>query len=144
MPSFNRLKESLQLNAAHMDTGRLGTLQHLQYTKSLHQELRQLKPSGGEEEKEKPSRKDKPLHGKYHQQINKVPDIEQSYQWQRKAVLKDSTEALIMAALEQALSSRAIEAGVYHTRQPPRCRLCKEASETVQHMVKECKMQTST
>ena len=70
----------------------------------------------------------------YHQQIEDVADIEKSYQWLEKADLKDSTEALIMAAQEQALSTRSIEAGFYHTRQDPRCRLCKDAPETVQHM----------
>ena len=34
-----------------------------------------------------------------------------------------STEALILAAQEQALGTRSIEAVVYHTRQDPRCRL---------------------
>lgn len=49
------------------------------------------------------------------------------------------TEALITAAQEQAVSTRSIKAGVYHTRQGPRCRMCKEASETVQHIVEGCK-----
>ncbi|XP_065327969.1 polymeric immunoglobulin receptor-like [Pelmatolapia mariae] len=38
------------------------------------------------------------LHGTYHWQIKKVGDIQKSYQWLDKAGLKDSTEALIMAA----------------------------------------------
>jgi len=60
--------------------------------------------------------------------------------WLEKAGLKDSPVTLIMAAQEQALSTRAIEAGVCHIRQDPRCRLCKEASETVQHIATGCKM----
>ena len=40
----------------------------------------------------------------YHQQIEEVADI------------KKSKEALIMAAQEQVLSTRAMEAGVYHIR----------------------------
>jgi len=51
----------------------------------------------------------------YHRQTEEVNDIEKSCQWLEKSGLKDSTEALIMAAQEQALSIRAIEAGVYHT-----------------------------
>ncbi|TWW64501.1 Transcription factor 7-like 1-B HMG box transcription factor 3-B [Takifugu flavidus] len=39
-----------------------------------------------------------------------------------------------------ALNTRAIEARVHHTRQDPRCRLCGDAPETVQHMTEECKM----
>ena len=40
-----------------------------------------------------------------------VADIKESYQWLEKAGLKDSTQALIMAAQEQALSTRSIEEG---------------------------------
>ncbi|TWW77408.1 Cytoplasmic dynein 2 heavy chain 1 [Takifugu flavidus] len=86
------------------------------------EENRQQKPTK-EEEPEGLSWKDKPMHGMYHRQIEEVADIEKTYQWLTKAGLKDSTEALIMAAQEQALSTRAIEARVYHTRQDPRCRL---------------------
>ncbi|KAF7648062.1 hypothetical protein LDENG_00162600 [Lucifuga dentata] len=49
-----------------------------------------------------------------------------------------------MAAQEQALSTRSIEAGVYHSRQDPRCRQCKDAPETVQHIVAGCKMLAGT
>ncbi|TWW62748.1 hypothetical protein D4764_04G0013950 [Takifugu flavidus] len=79
------------------------------------------------------------MHGMYHQQIEEVADIEKTYQWLTKAGLKDSTEALIMAAQEQALSTRAIEARVYHTRPDPRCRLCGDVPD-VQHITAGCKM----
>ena len=95
--------------------------------------LRQQKPSR-DEEPEGPSWKDKPLHGMYHRQMKEVSDMEKTYQWMEKAGLKDSTEALLMAAQEQALNTRAIEAGVYHTRPDPRCRRCREEPETVQHI----------
>ena len=39
MHRLDRQQESLQLNAAHMDTRMLGTLLHQQDTKSLNQEL---------------------------------------------------------------------------------------------------------
>ena len=109
----------------------------------LSEYLRQQKPDDAEEEEE-PSWRDKPLHGMYHRQIEEVADIKKSYQWLEKAGLKDSTEALIMAAQEQALSTRSIEAGNYHTRQDSRCRLCKDAPETVQHIIAGCKMQAGT
>jgi len=48
----------------------------------------------------------------------------------------------MMTAPEQALSTTAIEGGVYHIRQDPRCRLWKETS--VQHTVAWCKMQAGT
>ncbi|KAK7906619.1 hypothetical protein WMY93_015231 [Mugilogobius chulae] len=68
---------------------------------------------------EEPSWEDKPLHGTYHRNITEVADLKISYQWLERAGLKDSTEALILAAQEQALSTRAIEAQIYHTRQDP-------------------------
>lgn len=55
--------------------------------------------------------------------IAAVADIEKSYQLLEKAGMNYSTEALIMAAPEQAFSTRSIEAWVFNTRQDPRCRL---------------------
>ncbi|XP_037549573.1 usherin [Nematolebias whitei] len=55
--------------------------------------------------------------------------------------LKDSTEALIMAAQEQTISTLAIEIGVYQTRHHPRCKLCKYAPETGQNILAGCKIQ---
>ncbi|KAF7665893.1 hypothetical protein LDENG_00129980 [Lucifuga dentata] len=46
-----------------------------------------------------------------------------------------------MAAQEQALSTRSIEAEVYHSRQDP---LCRDAPETVQHIIAGCKMLAGT
>lgn len=40
-----------------------------------------------------------------------------------------------MGLQEQAQTARTIEAGVHHTRQDPRCRLCKEAPEANQHII---------
>ncbi|XP_051916213.1 uncharacterized protein LOC127597287 isoform X2 [Hippocampus zosterae] len=101
-----------------------------------------LRQWGTEDEalEEGPSWEDKGLHGMYHRTITEVADLKKSYQWLERAGLKDSTEALILAAQEQALSTRAIEAQIYHTRQDPRCRLCKEAPETIQHITAGCKM----
>ena len=63
------------------------------------------------------------------------------YQWFEKTELTDNTEALMLAVQKQALGTKSMEAGVYHTRQDPMGRLCKEASETVQQIVIGCKMQ---
>ena len=88
----------------------------------LGEHLRKLKPSMGEES-QGISWTDKPLHGMYHHQIEEVAEIRTTYQWLEKAGLKASTDALIMAAKKQAINTRSIEAGVYHTRQDPRCGL---------------------
>jgi len=47
-----------------------------------------------------------------------MDNVEKSLQWLETTGLKDSTEALIVAAQEWVLTSSAI----YHTRQNPRCR----------------------
>lgn len=53
----------------------------------------------------------------YHRQMEEVADIEKNYQWLERAGLTDSgTEALMLAAQEQALSTKAIEARIYHSR----------------------------
>lgn len=49
----------------------------------------------------------------------------------KKVGLKGSTVTLIMAAHKPALSTRSIEAGVYHTRQDSRYNPWKDAPETV-------------
>lgn len=52
----------------------------------------------------------------------------------------DSTEALIRAAHDQALSTRLIEAGFYHTKQDSRCRLCNDGNERIRHITGGCNM----
>lgn len=51
---------------------------------------------------------------------------------------------MIMAAQKQALSTISIEAGVYHIKQDPKCRLCSEASEKIQHAGPRYKTQAGT
>lgn len=62
-----------------------------------------------------------------HWQIKEEADIKKSYQWLATVSLTDSTEALIMAAEEQALMARSTVAGVYDSQQAPSCRLCEGA-----------------
>ena len=55
-----------------------------------------------------------------------------------KSNIRANTEALIMAAQEQALNTRAVAHEIYHTVQEPRCRLCKQHAETVAHITCGC------
>ena len=80
----------------------------------------------------------KALHGAWHRGVSEVADMRKTYQWLHKINLKTNCEALIMAAQEQALNTRAIAAQVYNTGHDPRCRLCKEHNETVAHLVSGC------
>lgn len=52
----------------------------------------------------------------------------------RPVILKESTEAQIMAAREQPPSTRAIDARVYHIRRDTRCRSCKGATKTTKRI----------
>ncbi|KAK7930437.1 hypothetical protein WMY93_006832 [Mugilogobius chulae] len=152
---FHSKSSTLRLYASRKEGGRglvsvRATIQD--ETSEIHKYIKDKAPTDGvlseclrqwgtdEVLEEEPSWEDKPLHGMYHRNITEVADLKKSYQWLERAGLKDSTEALILAAQEQALSTRAIEAQIYHTRQDPRCRLCKEAPETVQHITAGCKM----
>lgn len=75
--------------------------------KVLNEYLRQRKLH--KEKQLKPSWEDQALHGRYCRQFDEVAVIKKSYHWLEKSGLKDSTEALIMAAQEHALSGRAID-----------------------------------
>lgn len=72
-------------------------------------------------ELEEQSWKEKPMHRMYDRHIAQVTGLTESYQWVERARLKGSTEALIMAAQEQTLSTRTIEAQIYNTRQDSMC-----------------------
>ena len=49
-----------------------------------------------------------------------------------------STEALAMAARDQAFKTRAVTHGIYHTVQYLKCRFCKRHEETMAHMINNC------
>ena len=81
---------------------------------------------------------EKPLHGAWHKGVSEVADMARTYQWLNKSNIKANTEALIMAAQEQALNTRAVAHEIFHTVQDPRCRLCKQHTETVAHVTSSC------
>ena len=83
--------------------------------------------------------RDRPLHSTYHCQISEVCDAEKTYQWLKKCDLTAKTEALILAAQEQALPTRQIQTQIYNIRTDASCRLCKQAPESIQHIISGCK-----
>ena len=44
-----------------------------------------------------------------------------------------------MAAQEQSLNTRAVAHKIYHGVQDPRCRLCRQHTETVAHFISDCR-----
>lgn len=87
---------------------------------------------------------DKPLHGAWHNGVAEVADMRKTYQWLTRSNIKANTEALIMAAQEQALNTRAIACQIYHTTQNPMCRMCNQHSETVAHLISGCSKLAAT
>ena len=81
---------------------------------------------------------EKPLHGSWHKAVSETVNMAMTYQWLTKSNIRANTEALIMAAQEQALNMRAVAFEIYHTVQEPRCRMCRQHPETVAHLVSGC------
>lgn len=63
------------------------------------------------------------------------------FQWLEKIGLK--AEALLISVQKQ-IRTRPIEAGMYHIRLDSRCRLCKDASETIRYVALEYEAQAGT
>ena len=63
--------------------------------------------------------------------MSEVTDIAHTYQWLNKSNIKAITDALIMAAQDQVLNTRAVAHKIYHSVQDPGCRLCKQRAGTV-------------
>ena len=70
--------------------------------------------------------------------MSEVVDMTRTYQWLNKSNIRVNTEALNMAAQEQALNTGAVSHEIYHTVQDPKCRLCKQHAETVAHIISGC------
>ena len=81
--------------------------------------------------------KTKPLHGQYMRDIEGKTD-EDSWRWLRNGYLKPETEGMILAAQEQSLHTRAIQAKIDKKAISPMCRMCGQAEETNMHIVSAC------
>ena len=80
----------------------------------------------------------KPLHGQYPRQIEEVTNQETRYRWLKHVNLKIETEALITAAQDQAINTKAHKTYIMKTNNDPKCRLCKENDETTAHLLTGC------
>ena len=57
--------------------------------------------------------------------------------WLKRGYLKRRTEALIMAAQEQATRTNNIKAKIDKTQEDSKCRTCGKAEECVNHVLSE-------
>ena len=79
---------------------------------------------------------DKALHGQYLRRTEAVPSKER-WAWLSKGGIKRETETLILAAQEQAIRTNQIKTKIDKTQEDSLCRMCKQADETVDHLLNE-------
>ncbi|KAJ7335269.1 hypothetical protein JRQ81_013210 [Phrynocephalus forsythii] len=81
----------------------------------------------------------KALHGQFLKKVKGKVDEKRTWLWLTNGTLKKETEALIFAAQEQAIRTNAVKARIEKSAESPTCRLCKEADETIDHILSCCK-----
>uniref|UniRef100_H2ZSY5 Reverse transcriptase zinc-binding domain-containing protein n=1 Tax=Latimeria chalumnae TaxID=7897 RepID=H2ZSY5_LATCH len=81
--------------------------------------------------------KQKVLHGQYIRQLGEDVNIEQIFSW-LTVYLKGETEALLIAAQDQALNINCHRVRILHSGTESKCRMCKTEEETV-HIILGCK-----
>ena len=82
--------------------------------------------------------RDKKLHGQFQRQTENLVDERESVAWLEDGYMKKETESLLMAAQEQSLRTRKVMRDIDHRNIDPKCRLCGEKDETVEHLVSAC------
>ena len=78
----------------------------------------------------------KTLHGKWPETLNKVSS--ETSRWLQTAQLKPPTEALIMAAQDQAINTNWYSHHILKNSPSDKCRLCNEHPETIEHITTGC------
>ena len=79
---------------------------------------------------------EKPLHGQCPIRLNK-PDVERekTHKWLKSPGLKGETEGLIIAAQDQSLATRSYHNKIIKDGTDPKCKMCNEFEETIDHIV---------
>ena len=70
----------------------------------------------------------------------KRPDIDETetHKWLKSSGLKSETEGLIIAAQDQSLMTKQYQSEIIKNGANPKCRLCNEYNETIDHIVSGC------
>lgn len=89
--------------------------------------------------------REKPLHGQYPNRVNEANiDKKMTHRWLYNTGLKGETEGFILAAQDQSLLTKNYQAKIIKTGADPKCRLCNEKVETVDHIVSGCSKLANT
>ena len=81
----------------------------------------------------------KPLHGQYPRPANNADvDQEKTHPWLRSSGLKAEIEGFILAAQDQCLPTRNYQVKLIKNGADPRCRICTQYDETIDHLISRC------
>ena len=87
----------------------------------------------------------KPMHGQYPTRVNKSDvEVEQTHKWLKSPGLKGETEGLVIAAQDQSLATRSYHNKIIKDGTDPKCRMCNEFEETIDHIVAGCPVLANT
>ena len=78
------------------------------------------------------------MHGQFFRDTDGKVDRKKSWLWLKNGDLKKGTEALLMAAQEQAIRTNYVKHHIDKSRDSPSCRMCGEKGETVSLIICEC------
>ena len=125
-----KYKRELQVPATERTEGETKTM----YAKKVKKKALQLA-----QEQLKERWKEKEMHGKYPKRLQDGDvDEEESNRWLKSAGLKSETEGLIVAAQDQALKTKYMQAKIIKNGTDPNCRICGRFQETVDHITSGC------
>ena len=87
----------------------------------------------------KKTKKNKPLHDRYPQRIQKADvDQENAHQRLHSVGLKAESEGFIMTAQNQSLNTRNYQTTIIKNGVDPKYKICHQYDETVDHLVSGC------
>ena len=79
----------------------------------------------------------KQLYGRFKRLINNISH-DKTWTWLSKGNFKRETEALLIAAQNNAIRTNQINPRIDKTQQNSKCTLCSDRDETINHIISEC------
>jgi len=81
----------------------------------------------------------KGMHGQLPRNLDeKLVDIEQSYRWLKSGDIKGETESTVVAAQDQAISTKYFKNKILKEETESKCWLRKQHEETIDHLTSGC------